>query len=63
MNVRLLYGVFKVWQKLREPQRPIFDEFVSVFSDRFGRLFLALLLAYFLWAGIPVLIGVSAALF
>lgn len=47
--ILVMYGAFKLWQKLRAPQRQVFDEFASVYSDRGGRLFLAVVIVGSLW--------------
>lgn len=50
----LTYGTVKVGQKLRNPQRRVFDEFTSVFSDRWGRLVLLLAIGVAVWFGITL---------
>ncbi len=47
--ILVMYGAFKLGQKLRAPQRQVFDEFASVYSDRGGRLFLAVVIVGSLW--------------
>lgn len=47
------YGVTKIVQKLRDPSRPVLDEAVSVFSDRFGRVLLIVLVVVAAWYVVP----------
>lgn len=49
--ILLTYGAIKVGQKLRNPQRRVFDELTSVFSDRWGRLVLLFVIVVSIWLG------------
>jgi len=53
--ILLTYGTLKIGQKLRNPQRRVFDEFTSVFSDRWGRLLLLFVIAFSIWLGITLI--------